>query len=557
VHPNSTIVPIDAKDTSGIISLENEVPSGDALNKYVSGFQDSPSNNNKNVRSIHFFLRIITPSTLSTLKNNIGFFGWLKRNRYFIRTYGFSSTFTAVSAGFVCKMSPTIHRRDTLNALIQAAVKAKAPDLEIRLTPNTINYGKGNEKTSTTLLEVQVDRNHLEKTREMMIEIFESEKQLPPELYFVPTPTNGTMPYDLYYQHIRIHHQHVHDLRSFPITNVGNLKATITVDNPDGSQRDTTFEEAILTSVSPGTPDQKLFYSIEPTTASDSEGRYLLVTHKSTLDAAIQYIDNVFQHMTTLAPDNMARIMRSTTPVTRANRVATSDRFQSYAKKLATMIPSAITMSTPPVNAWKRRPPTILDLDTDAFPALDASKKPRTSAATTNDNSTSSTDSTESLTMVDLDEITRAQQTMKTDLQQEIEEMRKATAAMQQQLKMEFETAMQQLELRVETNTNRMIQTLGESLHQAVAQQVESINANIQENNAYLLQALTDQINNLTAPSTHSPPRKMQRDSLSPDPDDDNFYLQPDSNSADGSRNPNASQVHLLMNVKDTLAGGI
>jgi hypothetical protein len=203
----------------------------------------------------------------------------------------------------------------------------------------------------------------------MMIEIFESEKQLPPELYFVPTPTNGTMSYDLYYQHIRIHHQHVHDLRSFPITNIGNLQATITVDNPDGSKRDTTFEEAILTSVSPGTPDQKLFYSIEPTTASDSEGRYLLVTHKSTLDAAIQYIDNVFQHMTTLAPDNMARIMRSTTPVTRANHVATSNWFQSYTKKLATMIPNAITTSTPPVNAWKRRPPTILDLDTDDFPA--------------------------------------------------------------------------------------------------------------------------------------------------------------------------------------------
>jgi len=54
----------------------------DALNKYVSGFQDSPSNNNRTVGSIRFYLRIITPSILSALKNNIGFFGWLKRNRY-------------------------------------------------------------------------------------------------------------------------------------------------------------------------------------------------------------------------------------------------------------------------------------------------------------------------------------------------------------------------------------------------------------------------------------------------------------------------------------------
>jgi hypothetical protein len=186
--------------------------------------------------------------------------------------YGFTSTFTAVFASFVCKMSPTIHRRNTLNALIQAAVKAKAPEPEIRLTPNTINYGKGTDKTSTTLLEVQVDRTHLEKTREMMINIFENEKQLPSELYFVPTPTNGTMPYDLYYQHIHLHHQYIHNLRSFPITNVGNIKATITVDNPDGYKSDITFEDALLSLVSPDNPNQKLFYSIKPTTTSVSEG---------------------------------------------------------------------------------------------------------------------------------------------------------------------------------------------------------------------------------------------------------------------------------------------
>jgi len=83
-------------------------------------------------------------------------------------------------------------------------------------------------------------------------------------------------------------------------------------------------------------------------------------------------------------------------------------------------------------------------------------------------------------------------------------------------------------------------------------------NTNIQENNAALLQALTDQINNLTAHSTHSPPRKMQRDSFTPDSDDDDdFYLQSTNKRADGSRNPNASQVNLSMNGKNTSAGGI
>jgi hypothetical protein len=88
-------------------------------------------------------------------------------------------------------------------------------------------------------------------------------------------------------------------------------------------------------------------------------------------------------------------------------------------------------------------------------------------------------------------------------------------------------------------------------LHQAIAQQVASINANIQENNASLLQALTNQISNLTAHPTHSPPQKMQCDSFTPDSDDDDFYLQPNSKCANGSRNPNASQVNLSTNVKD------
>ncbi len=74
VQPNSTIFPIDEKETGGIIARENEVPSGEALNKYVSGFQDSPNTNNKKIRSIRFFLCITTPCTLSTLKTNIGLF---------------------------------------------------------------------------------------------------------------------------------------------------------------------------------------------------------------------------------------------------------------------------------------------------------------------------------------------------------------------------------------------------------------------------------------------------------------------------------------------------
>lgn len=188
-------------------------------------------------------------------------------------------------------MSATIHHRDTLNTLIQKAVKAKAPDLEICLVPHTINYGKDKDKSSMMIVEVQVDCQHMEKARELMIELFETDKDaLPHEIYFVPTPTNGTITYDLYYQHICIHHQHVHALCSFAITNIGNLQAPITMNDSDGNTVNMTFEQALLASIKPGTTDQRLFYFIEPTNRSKSDGRYLLFTHKDTIDTAVSYI---------------------------------------------------------------------------------------------------------------------------------------------------------------------------------------------------------------------------------------------------------------------------
>lgn len=171
------------------------------------------------------------------------------------------------------------------------------------------------------------------------------------------------------------------------------------------------------------------------------------------------YIDHLLQSLTQHSPGNMARIIHSMTPVTQANCVDTSARFQSYAQKLQSMIPTTITTTQPPPNAWKRRSPVTMDLMADQFPTLKASKKLRVDPHTVNDN-TSATKSTESLILVDLDEIERAQQQIKLELQQKIAQMRQSTEAMQQQLQSNFNTAMQQLELRITQTTTQMIQNL-------------------------------------------------------------------------------------------------
>jgi hypothetical protein len=220
-----------------------------------------------------------------------------------------------------------------------------------------------------------------------MIEIFNTRKaSLPTNIYFVPSPANGTMSHELYYQHLRLHHQHIVNLRSFPITNVGNLQAEMTITNPDGSERTTTFESELLNSVKPGTTNERLFYSIEPTKFSDTEGRYLLITHKDNIPDAEKFIDMVFQHLQNNSPENLAKITRDSKPITRANRIHTSPRFQSYANKLQGMIPTTINMIQPVKNAWKRRPQqTTMNLTDEEFPPIDQHKKPCVTDSTNQD----------------------------------------------------------------------------------------------------------------------------------------------------------------------------
>jgi hypothetical protein len=215
-----------------------------------------------------------------------------------------------------------------------------------------------------------------------------------------------------------------------------------------------------------------LFYSIEPTKFSDTDGRYLLITHKDNIAEAEQFIDFALKHLTTTCPDSMAKITHSQAPVTRANRISTSDCFQSYVSKLQGMVPSSISLSMPIENVWKCRTPTTVNLTDDHFPALVTSKKPRTDLAAAPD-TTTATDTTKSLTMIDMDEIERTQNDMKEILHQEIATLCEETRQMQETLQHQFNNTMTNLEIWLEKNTQTMFHELGHSLHQAV----ETMNA--------------------------------------------------------------------------------
>ena len=303
-----------------------------------------------------------------------------------------------------------------------------------------------------------------------MIEIFDTQAEaLPMDIYFVASPTNGTMTYDHYYQHLNAHHHHFSNLRSFAITNVGHLKAAIMVSDIGSTNiREMTFEMAIMHQTKEGS-DQKLFYSIEPTSATKSEGRYLLVTDKDSIAEAEKFIDAALKALAD-SPETMEKIMLTNAPITHANRITTSNRFQAYASKLQQLIPTSIDLPVPKENAWKRQTPTSLNLTDDDYPILTQPKKHRKDAATAAETATlaDTTDSPSNFSTIDLNEIELCQNTMKADISNELAALRKETEEMRKALKDEFMHAMATLEIQITKSTQAMIQELSQSLAKAV-----------------------------------------------------------------------------------------
>ena len=573
IHSNNIILPIDEKSKAGALAMASDIPSGDDLHKYVSGIQHPNSKATKD-NSIRFFLRISATMPLWQLKRNTTFYAWLQKKRCFLRTHGFTTTYDVTAVGFLSRMSPTLHRRERINEIIQAEVQANAPELELRLVPRNIPYGKDTKKTFVNAVEIQVDRANANKARELMVKIFgHKPASIPSDIYFVPNPTNGTMSHDLYFQHLQLHHQYTADLRSFAITNVRNIHAELTVPDPTtGSDMTLTFEQALLTSVKPGTNDQ-LFTSIEPTKDTESDGRYLLVTKKDLLADAQQYIDHVLNTMAQSTPDDMARITQDdNSRVTRTNRVHTSTRFQSYAHALQNMIPTTITTSPPPT-AWKRRPTPTLNLTDDEYPALDTSKKPRMDDDIAMTDTSTTHDATETLTTIDLDEIENSHRALRADLERQVTELRMATEAAQKDMRETFAIQMGQLELRIEKNTKTMLSNLSQDFQAAVNRMAEQVDRTDQlfktfkDDMTYeitlridtVLAAIQANRDGISTPKMGSTPlrpdKKKLRESSTPPMYANPLNFDTTPNQADGSLNPTASRAIPPQVGNDAQAG--
>ena len=163
-------------------------------------------------------------------------------------------TYDVLSAGFFGNLSPMMHCRDTMKALIDKTIADKNLTIKIHLVPHNILYGQKEDKTATNVVEVLVDHASINIIRELMIELFQMKHEtIPANVYFVPSPTRGVMTHDLFFNHLHLHHQYTANLCSFSIANIHDLQAELHLPQADGTTKMMMFETALLDSVKPDT----------------------------------------------------------------------------------------------------------------------------------------------------------------------------------------------------------------------------------------------------------------------------------------------------------------
>ena len=460
VDPTFHLLPTEDGSTASAITKATEIPnSEEKIKDYVKEMRDSDNRNNSKYYTVVFYIKIASSMTLGMMKKDTDLFMWLRNNNIWIRAFSFTTTYDVVTAGFISNMHGGIHNRDRVNNVLQKALKEKYPHLEVKLVPTTIKHGREDtNKRITHVVSLQADRKHINEAREALVHIFQvSSHSLPKEIFFVPSPVNGMIKTDLYYDLVKSHHESMADLRSFAITGIANLQTPMTAqDSKDiNSSVATTFEKIILTAKVPGT-EQNIFSSIEPTSQSETEGRYLLLTNKTHLASAEYMIDELLKYVAN-NPEIEFELSFGGEVARRANQIKVSNTFHGYTDFLASKVPNTIT-TNPAQNAWnKRREQTCMDYDEDNFPALDTTKKARISNDDTNTTETNSTKPTVSV-LVDFEmEMGKEREHNEQRLNEVKNEVKKAFAEELEKMKTDI---LKQIHSATEASENRMLDSI-------------------------------------------------------------------------------------------------
>jgi hypothetical protein len=501
-------LPTNANSTAGALVKASDIPNDEVnIKKYVKEMHKIDNRNNNKRYTVVFFVKVASTKTLGTMKKDHGLFMWLRDNDIWIKSFNFTTTYDVVNAGFISNMNANLHHRDRLNDTIQTALKKHYPHLEIQLVPTTIKYGLNpQDKRITHVVSCQADRTTLQESREALVKVFDLTKNvLPKEVFFVPSPVNGAITHELYYNLVRSHHENMANIRSFAISGIGKLDAKMLAqDNNDANSTvETTFADIILNAKNP-VNNETIFSSIEITSASQKEGRYLLLTNKNNLHAAEHMIDDLIKYINT-ATDITDDISIDGEGIRRANRIRTSNEFDGYTAFLRSKVPSTITTNPAP-NAWaKRREPMTTDYTNNNYPPLPLKK-----ARVESDNTVETTDSSEQSDTVIID--------LEAELEKEhaqmekcISELHKSLAEEIDKMKKEFN---KQIQNSIEQSEKRMTSAIQEHISDIMTSSDNAITRIEQKANEVadkLLGIMQNRNTLVSETTTTTPRRKTQR----------------------------------------------
>ena len=406
VDPTFTFLPTEKDSTASAITKASELPNDEEkLKKYVTDPENSPGNHNT-IQPVDFYIRTSGEMSVTAMKKDNTLFRWLQSKQIFFKAYKFETTYDAVPAGFISGMSTTLHYRDQVNEVIQNVLKESIPGVEVHLVPTSMRYGTAHEKRNVQVVQYQVDRKFVQEAREAIVTAFQDKKdELPADIFFVPSPMNGSINHELFYNLLGKHHEQMTSIRSFAVTNVPNMKNTITVGSDDDVNIPvtSTLHEVIMNAKIVNTKI-KIFSSVENTNYSATEGRYLLVTDKHKMKHAETFMDDLITHIHK-HDDLRSKFSIDGEPIRRVNRVKTSTKFDGYTNFLIekSKIPSTIETNAPP-NFWKNRQNKNVrtEYTSEEMPEPEQNKKMRTSNETDTTCNMTDADSSEGV-IVDID----------------------------------------------------------------------------------------------------------------------------------------------------------
>jgi hypothetical protein len=277
--------------TVASITKPSEIPKDAKINHFISAQQTHGTR-----KQYAFFLKYGSTKSLSQVKhNNPKMMFWLKQKRIWVVPHSHSSIHMT-NIGFFHGMHPTFTNCDMLKSKLAPYMET----IEVQLIVESDFYYKNNVRFDTLVVKVQVNSDEANYARKLIAKAFFDENFLKDisnnypkcALDFIPMIQKQVMDRDTYRAALDSHRKLSTNLTSISISGVNITDTPTTVDYLGKLH---SFPEMIATiKDSNGIP---FFTSIEPTTRSESNGCFLLLTTKDRFEAAEASIDKFFSYM--------------------------------------------------------------------------------------------------------------------------------------------------------------------------------------------------------------------------------------------------------------------